>query len=154
MLAHSDIDTTRTLRAGQRGALLLSFVALVSCAVVGVRCQDDQWHYSGNAQLVTVTSEDLSDLFDSNDTDVESRLPGVLGVHSRKLLNYGNCVLPSSNTPNFISIMAQRMSTLTFNNMNEVGFSFTQQVNFYLVNTGCQAATSKTLCKVPCNQTL
>ena len=117
-------------RAGQRGALLLAFAALVAYAVVGVRCQDDEWHYTGNAQLVTVTSEDLLELFDSNDTAVESQLPGVLGVHSRKLLNYGNCPLHSSNTPDFISIMAQSMSTLTFNNMNEVGFSLTQEVNF------------------------
>lgn len=126
----TDADTPSLLRAGQRGALLLAFAALVAYAVVGVRCQDDEWHYSGNAQLVTVTSEDLLELFDSNDTAVESQLPGVLGVHSRKLLNYGNCPLHSSNTPDFISIMAQRMSTLTFNNMNEVGFSLTQEVNF------------------------
>lgn len=105
----------------------------MACAVTGVRCQSDQWHYSGNAQLVTVTSEDLSEVFESNDTAIESNLPGVLGIHSRKLLNYGNCRLPSSNTPNFISIMAQRMSTLTFNNMNQVGFSLTQEVDSTIV---------------------
>ena len=92
---------------------------LVAFALTGVRCQSDQWQYSGNAQL---TSVELPDVRESNDTAVDPDLPGVLGVHNRKLLDSGKCPTRSANSPNHISIQAHNATSLTFDSMNEVGF--------------------------------
>lgn len=105
--------------------MLAAFAVFVACAGSGVLCQNDQWIVSGNAQLVEVSLDDLSELSDNNDTLIDSSLPGVMGAHTRKLLS---CPAHSSNTPNFISIAAQHYSTLSFGNMNKVGFSLTQEV--------------------------
>ena len=102
--------------------LLAAYV--LALALLGVQGQEDQWQYIGNAQLVTVAYGDLAELVDSNDTLVESDLPGVLGLHGRRMLQAG-CGTVYANS---ISIAAQHYSTLTFSNTNKVGFQISQTV--------------------------
>lgn len=104
-------------------ALVLAVSTLITAAI-GVQCQGEQWQFSGDARLVSVTTEDLSELADSNDTLIEYSQPGVLGAHGRKILQSG-CGTTYSYT---ISIAAQSMSVLGFNNMNNVGFDISQTV--------------------------
>ena len=118
------------LTAGHHEALLrlACFAIAVACAVHSVQCQVGPGRSSahGVAQLVAVTTEDFSVLADSNDTDIDNSLPGTLGVHNRKLLT--TCPAPSSNTPTFVTIPVGSITSFSYNDMNEVGFSVTQQV--------------------------
>lgn len=96
-----------------------------SLAARGVQCQDDQWHYYGNARLVTVTYDELSELADSNTTVVDASYPGILGVQGRKLLQT-SCGTVYADA---ISLGAGTVTTLTFTDMNEIGFDISQTVS-------------------------